>query len=288
MRLSTRHLPQLRRPAAAGSRTPARTPRAFTLVELLVVIGIVALLIAILLPSLSKARESANRTACMSNVRQIVTAFVMYTADNKGSLPWTALGTQWDEDWIWWDKAHIGEIKQHGIGPYLNLEADAKVMYCPADQREFRLRRPTDPYPFSYSLNNIFTSQPLTGTKRGSWGNIAGFETKLVTGKITQIKNASEKILIFEEDERTIDDGNGSIYCAPGKYDWVNLVALRHDPQSRRNPDVAPPPSGPIPNPGGRGVVGFCDGHADFIERSLAHSKRSCLADAAVVNADWP
>jgi type II secretory pathway pseudopilin PulG len=253
-----------------------------------VVIGIIALLIAILLPSLSKARESANRTACMSNVRQIVTAFVMYTADNKGSLPWTALGTQWDEDWIWWDKAHIGEIKQHGIGPYLNLEADAKVMYCPADQREFRLRRPTDPYPFSYSLNNIFTSQPLTGTKRGSWGNIAGFETQLVTGKITQIKSASEKILIFEEDERTIDDGNGSMYCAIGKYNFLNMLALRHDTQNRKKIDAPPPSSGPIPNPDGRGVVGFADGHSEFIERSVAHSKKSCVADVTQISPFWP
>lgn len=76
-----------------SSSRAQRKAAAFTLVELLVVIGIIALLIAVLLPTLQKAREAGNAAKCLSNVRQIVGALIMYADSNKGFLPPTSSGT---------------------------------------------------------------------------------------------------------------------------------------------------------------------------------------------------
>lgn len=84
-----------------------RLPRGFTLVELLVVIGIIALLISILLPALNKARENANLIQCESNLRQMGQLAQMYASDNHGFFPYGHVNMGFDPgapfNHGWWD-----------------------------------------------------------------------------------------------------------------------------------------------------------------------------------------
>src|SRR6188508_2251491 len=73
------------RPSVRSHRSAAQ--RAFTLVELLVVIGIIAVLIAILLPALNRAREAAKQVQCLSNMKQLSNAVIMFANENRGWMP---------------------------------------------------------------------------------------------------------------------------------------------------------------------------------------------------------
>src|SRR3989449_513635 len=85
-----------------GTVGASRQNRAFTLIELLVVIAIIAILAALLLPALSKAKAASVQTKCLSNLKQLNLAMVLYTSENRDKTPdWNSVPNQ---DIWWWYK----------------------------------------------------------------------------------------------------------------------------------------------------------------------------------------
>jgi prepilin-type N-terminal cleavage/methylation domain-containing protein len=122
--------------------------RAFTLIELLVVIAILAILMAILMPALKRAREQGQRAACLSNLKQLALAWIMYADENDDKLvsceaghSFTQFGRAWVEqtwanDWAsggqWPASEQIKGIQAGALWPYVKEE---KLYQCPVGYR---------------------------------------------------------------------------------------------------------------------------------------------------------
>ena len=108
---------------------------AFTLIELLVVIAIIAILASLLLPALSRARESGRTAVCLSNLRQLGLASMTYSVDFNGHFPSF-------RNWLY---TKAGDLTSGTLYPYLNSKP---VYLCPTDKIELssKRRRPQPPF----------------------------------------------------------------------------------------------------------------------------------------------
>jgi prepilin-type N-terminal cleavage/methylation domain-containing protein/prepilin-type processing-associated H-X9-DG protein len=231
-------------------RIPERRRGGFTLVELLVVIGIIAVLISLLLPSLNRARENAKQTVCLSNMRQIGLAFVMYNNANNGYFPRPGAGTQ-REDWIHWEPTR--KLEDSALAPFMAKPINPEFFRCPSDQLSYRPSGSN--YTYSYSVNYLICRLPNSG-----WPTATYYPGERDGIRVTEIRDPSNKILLIDESNLTLDDGCWAWQSVFG--DGRNVLSHRHD--KTLNEVTAQDPKA------GRGNVAMVDGHAEYVPRKAS------------------
>ncbi len=207
-----------------NSKFASDSTRAFTLIELLVVIAIIAILAALLLPALARAKESARVTQCLNNMKQLTLCWTMYVGDNNDEIPqnWVS-GVSVAGSWVTGNLQYSNDSNGIISGTLFAYNKSLGLYRCP-DLTPVNGQSLVRSVSMMERMGGPTAEQTAQNGLSNASGDLGG--TNAMFLKSTQIKNPypASAIVFVDESAYSIDDGNFALSLTT----WLNSPTMRH------------------------------------------------------------